>query len=363
MHRLCLLLGLSACDPTVEPAEPAELDHGVSGFSLAYTHTLAVADAPTIATTVVRSHGSQLASTIAPPMAVMVDVAAGRHHACALSITGSVHCWGDHTFGALGAHRVCEPPMVEGGVPNCLLGPAIMPTLPPSRAIVAGDDVTCAITDDDHVICWGRPDALGGSRLPALDPPVAVAIDGGELLAADHVRIFDRTVCAVALDGTAWCWGDGFGTRPIKQPYRGVRDIALGRHHQCVSDERGLHCRGDNWNGQTGDAAAARSCQLGASSCTADDVSLGFAATRVVVGERHTCALDGDRVICFGSNEVGQIGRSDAFLVGAPAVVLDSVVDVQSGYAHVCALRRDRSLWCWGDTDVTDPDLADEVTP
>ncbi len=42
--------------------------------------------------------------------------------------------------------------------------------------------------------------------------------------------------------------------------------------------------------------------------------------TRLVAGEQHTCALASDRrVYCWGSNHVGQLGRSDTFAVTTAA--------------------------------------------
>jgi alpha-tubulin suppressor-like RCC1 family protein len=356
-----LVLALPACDPTLDPEPPRAQPYDTRAFSLAYTRTaLAIRPQGEGQRPVVFDGGRVPAPTDESGNPVLdippaEGVALGRRHACVLSPTGSVHCWGSHLGRALGEHRVCTPPPAEGGAPDCTLGVDIMPTLPPVRDLVAGDDVTCAITLDDRVVCWGASDRLGGSRLPALDPPIPVTLPDGERLAAARVILDHGTVCAIARDGVLWCWGDGFGARPVRQPQLGVVDVAFGARHHCIIDADGLRCSGDNRNGQLGDVDHARRCE-DKPSCLLDDQRIELDAVRVVVGELHTCALLRDgRVACFGSNEVGQLGRRDAFLVGDIGIALDGAIALDSGYAHVCAQRTDDSVWCWGSTSVTDP--------
>jgi alpha-tubulin suppressor-like RCC1 family protein len=362
MRWLLVLSPIVAACTAIEPDPPHEALHDARAFSVANTHSAFVSQFDQNATTNVSFTGIPVpvdanGDPIALDLPAASDIAIGRAHACIISPTGSVHCWGDHTYGALGEQRVCIPPEVEGGAPDCVLDAGIMPGLPPIRALAAGDDVTCAITMDDRVVCWGEPSRVGGSRAPALDPPTPVRLPGGDALTAKRVIINHGTVCAIDPAQRLWCWGDGFGALPVEQPEVGVLDVAFGTRHHCIIDADGLRCAGDNRNGQIGDVAHARQC--GAGRCELGDTKIDLDATRVVVGERHTCALVRDgRVICFGSNEVGQLGRSDAFLVGDLGVALDGVVDLASGYAHVCARRTDLSVWCWGSTTELDPSEA-----
>jgi hypothetical protein len=359
MTRLLLLSPILAACSTPAASLPRELPYDARTFSVANTSTIVVTEFDPTATDNVVFEGSEIPSPqddagnpiLTVPAAS--DVAVGRKHACIVSPTGSVHCWGDHTDAALGEHRVCTPPEVEGGTVNCILDAAIMPALPPVRELAAGDDVTCAITMDDRVVCWGVPTRVGGSRLPALDPPTPVLLPDGQPLAATRVIINRGTVCAIDRTQTLWCWGDRFGSSPQRQPQVGVVDVAFGTRHSCIIDADGLRCSGDNRNGQSGDLAHARGC--GDGPCTLGETSIAIDATRVVVGERHTCALGRDGLVtCFGSNEVGQLGRTDAFLVGDLGVALDDAIDLASGYAHICAQRSDNSVWCWGTTEITE---------
>jgi len=350
---------LTACNSTLEPSLPSNVQPQALAFSVAHSHTLTVDQFG-----VVLSHGSEIpqptdqdGNTIPLSLPIANAVAAGKRHACALSPTGTVHCWGDNTAGALGAHRTCPPPPQGSTTTSCVLGADILPTLPPVRTIAAGDDVTCAITrDDDEVVCWGTINRVGGSRVPALDPPAPVLLPDATPLVAERVIASLGTVCAIARDdGALWCWGDSFGTLPVRMPQTGVVDIALGTRHSCLIDDTGLQCWGDDRNAEvSGDAERARACGDGPCDIV-EPLHLPLDAVRVVVGERHTCALLGDSsVACWGSNEVGQLGRKDAFLVGSIATTVIGVSELGAGFAHSCAQRSDGDVWCWGSTSYTD---------
>ena len=355
--RWLVFLGLAACNSTLEPALPDNVAPDARAFAVAHSHTLVIDQLGAM-----QSLGSDLPEPVdsdgnaqPPTLPLAAGVAVGLRHGCIVSTTGSVHCWGDNGGGALGAHRVCPAPTTD--VPAaCVLGADVMPTLPPVRAVAAGDDVSCAITrDDDEVLCWGAQGRLGGSRVPALDRPEPVQLpDGSGPLRVSRLIASLGTVCALGKDdGTLWCWGDGFGALPVLQPQTGVVDIALGARHSCLIDSTGLSCWGQDLNAEvTGDVERARGCGNGPCEVT-EPVHLDIAAQRVVVGERHTCALAGSDVLCWGSNEVGQLGRDDAFLVGGIEAAVLGGEDIAAGYAHACALKSD-GVWCWGSTAFAD---------
>jgi alpha-tubulin suppressor-like RCC1 family protein len=155
-------------------------------------------------------------------------------------------------------------------------------------------------------------------------------------------------VCAIDRGAVAWCWGDGFGSTPVRQPWSGVVDIAVMPSHGCVISDRGLECWGSDRNGEAGDIDFARRC-TNDSPCTVGPTPIPLDATKLAIGERHACALVSDgRVACWGSNELGQLGRDDAFLVGGVGTALDGAVDLGASYAITCARRADRTAWCWG---------------
>lgn len=76
------------------------------------------------------------------------------------------------------------------------------------------------------------------------------------------------------------------------------------------------------------------------------------AAARVDVlaaGPYHTCGIDGGRLLCWGSNDHGELGVGDGMDRGAPvALAGQDWKAVALGEEHTCALRTGGSAWCWG---------------
>lgn len=367
MRYVWLLPLLGACGSSADP--PHALDFPVHQIALSDTDALEVADTDAatnhdagdiVATgyldpTPVTTDGSGGMTTATSPLPPVLAAALGARHACGIVRGGDVWCWGDNTGGAVGAHRACPTtPTTDTNADGtahagCVLDPEIMPTLPKIRALAAGDDVTCALADaDGAVYCWGTDvhGERGGSFVPALVTPTPVPL----ARPATALRIVHGTICAIDDAARAWCWGDGFGATPTALALTGVIDVALEPRHACAISDAGLTCWGENRNGESGDADAAELCPLSRASCPSGAIDLKLDATRVVIGERHACALLATgHVACWGSNEVGQLGRDDAFLVGKPELVdIPTAIDVVAAYSTTCAVDVDHTAWCWG---------------
>ena len=76
----------------------------------------------------------------------------------------------------------------------------------------------------------------------------------------------------------------------------------------------------------------------------------------LATAERSTCALLSDRtVVCWGTNERGQLGRGpiDAGVDNAPAPVanLSKVTQLSGGPNGYCATTEDGAVACWGDNE------------
>ena len=125
-------------------------------------------------------------------------VAAGAGHTCAILGSEDVICWGDNSFGAVGA-----PPAGSIEAPR--------PVGLQAAEIAAGNDFTCIISSEDRgrgVQCWGNNSAGSLGRPGESSPqpaPVTPAIDGASAIATCPSC---QTVCAVQAR-RAFCWGGG----------------------------------------------------------------------------------------------------------------------------------------------------------
>jgi alpha-tubulin suppressor-like RCC1 family protein len=129
--------------------------------------------------------------------------------------------------------------------------------------------------------------------------------------------------------------------------------------HACALLRGGtVACWGDNALGTLGTAASP------AAVLTATAVPGIAGVQQVEVGFRHTCALLRDAtVVCWGKNDLGELGRGTASpfeATPAPVMGLTDVTQITAHSphdgpvegGHTCALRRDGAVVCWGKNDL-----------
>jgi alpha-tubulin suppressor-like RCC1 family protein len=123
------------------------------------------------------------------------SVSIGELQICGIRTDGSLWCWGSDAWGELGQ------------------GVAFTERLSPSRVgsasdwvkVSAGSSVTCGIRQGGALYCWGYHASTGqGETAP--DPSVPTATMNGKTFTDVDIS---ATGCAVATDGTLWCWGLG----------------------------------------------------------------------------------------------------------------------------------------------------------
>ncbi|MEO3827663.1 hypothetical protein [Actinomadura sp. B10D3] len=324
-------------------------------------------------------------------------VAAGNLHTCAVLVGGEVVCWGQNLYGILGSgdQEANDGSIGDDEVPaDVPVGGDIMVNLGRNRtakAIAAGGSHTCVIDDLDDVMCWGLSDKgqlgyenaeeiIGDTENPGqvnavtLGPRKVRAIAAGE----DHT-------CAVTDHGAVYCWGDnshgqlglpdlteqiGDNETPAEAgqvDLNGMKavDITAGRAHTCATlEDATLLCWGDNTYGATGLGSPVLDLPS-----DSDPVDLGgTGVTTAVAGYDHTCtALAGSvhHVRCWGhvgeQSKDGRLGLPDLGTFedlgddeppsSASWVRLagDSVVALAAGIAHTCAVTTAGTVRCWGD--------------
>jgi len=125
--------------------------------------------------------------------------------------------------------------------------------------------------------------------------------------------------------------------------------MAAGAAHTCaLNDRKGVVCWGSNNNGQLGlgDSAIVNKLEPG----PVADLDSGVQA--LAAGENHTCALlDNGTVQCWGMNTSGQLGIGSTEGQNRPARVVNldlPVTAIAAGENHTCALAENGQVLCWG---------------
>jgi alpha-tubulin suppressor-like RCC1 family protein len=217
---------------------------------------------------------------------------------------------------------------------------------------------TCALRPSGAVLCWGDNayGQLGDGTMTAHATPAPVTgiTDAVELYASPG-----GYTCVRHRDGTVSCWGripsvTGNTPTPMRMAgLTGVAELACGSYYLCVRRTDGsVACLGSNFYGQLGDGTM--------SSRTAPVAVMGLTdATALSAAGDFACALRrGGTVVCWGYNQGGQLGDGSFVSSPVPLAVagLTGVTSIASARAvaitsegSTCAVRSDRSVWCWGE--------------
>jgi hypothetical protein len=294
---------------------------------------------------------ADVALTAAPPLEGIVDavsVALGPTFGCVATRAGKVLCFGDNTYGQLGAHLRADrsdKPVVVVGVTG-------------ARRVFTSDSQACALLADDTVRCWGRNDGgqTGSSTYylpPARELVDADAVDGVKDVAS--VAVGGSTTCAATRRRGVTCWGRTlFGgdrlmhvaqsTRPVDVPeLAALEEISASAGAFCGIAAGEVKCWGELHS--LFPTEPTRSSKIAGAGVTR--------ARKVRIAPMHGCAVltDGS-VTCWGMGSSGALGRGETTGYDAmgPETVRDVAfaVDVAVGGASTCALTGAREVYCWG---------------
>lgn len=288
-------------------------------------------------------------------------------HITELALGGNLHCARTASGRAL-----CFGPLTT--VPTTVLEDSARSVL----ALAAGSQHACVLLDDRTVRCIGENHVgqLGATPSGGARTWTQPAINDVQQLAAGM-----QHTCALDGQRRVWCWGftmygsagspaqgercigssDECRCRSTPTLMEGLSDVesihAAGATSCAVTRDRRVFCWGFNQAGQLGDhSTKPRSAPIEA----VDARGLRMLA----LGSTHACALmPTGRVSCWGSALQQRLGRESErwctipMLDGPPmpcdpfaaeVLGLDHVRAIASGDASTCALREDRSVWCWG---------------
>ena len=263
------------------------------------------------------------ASAQAPPEAALTGVrrvATGLELSCAVTSNSEVRCWGAGAYGKLGNDAYDPAPAPVTVVDVDGTGPLTGVT-----QVAAGHDHTCALLTSRQVRCWGfnSTGQLGSDIGYASSPrPMVVLNEAGNQPLGNVIAIDagGDTTCAVLASRQLRCWG-------------------------ASSD-------GQVGNGLTGNAMTPRLVSNPAGTGPLQGV------TQVSVGWSTTCArLANGQARCWGYNDDGQVGdgttgtdrrRPRVVRSVAGPGALTGVRQVAAGESVSCALLENGQVRCWG---------------
>lgn len=247
----------------------------------------------------------------------VIDVVIAHRHACALTLGGSVWCWGDDEVGetsaGVGDLETC-------GAAPCRTAPTRVELTGTSKAVAlaAGAGFTCARKEDGTVDCWGTNSS--GALGRTADEPVVGAVDD----LAGATSLFAGNGFALAGTSTGIVgWGDNRNGQLQQAPTSGgvplapvtsdIGSLAVGGHHACVLRGAVVHCWGLNGFRQLG-----RTLPGSEVSSALEGPVDGLAGTpeRLVAGASRTCVIDDGALTCWGYDVEGDAGPPTAVPYG-----------------------------------------------
>jgi len=355
-------------------------------------------------------------------LAHAVQLALGFWRSCARLEDGTARCWGEG-FGltptpipglagitqiiAGGADGTCA--ILDTGIATCWRGletPIVVEGLAGIVQYAAGTSYSCAALSDGTVWCWGvnSEGELGnGTQVWSATPVQVAGITGAKQVALGYGHS-----CARLGDGTVWCWGYDYVRELARSTQHfsfmlqatqipglaGAQEIAAGANHTCARlGDGSVWCWGQDVAGELGDGQSSIVCLPhnqpvikqasflfagGDTSCVLDGnlglacwgqvtqppdrrsspVTVALSQTpspgAIAAGENHICLIRADRTVaCWGNDVAGQLGDGlDVLYVDAeqPVTVtgLDQVSALSLGQGFSCALRLDGTVVCWG---------------
>ena len=276
------------------------------------------------------------------------DMALGAEHSLAIELSGNVGAWGNNDFGQLGL-----------GNDNSQNTPKWVPGLTGVIDVAAGNYHSVAVKGDGTVWTWGynRSGELGLGTRTDEDAPKKVSILNVAAVAAG-----DGHTIALKSDGTVWGWGTNrngqvdpsFGSDPViysPKKIEGlskVKAIAAGSNFSLALLEDGtVKAWGGNNSGQLGNGEADPDAKV---------------IDRFIKGLKSGKGGSGGGIGRFKAVDIESSGTKRANVVknvelglvltnlsGIVSVSkLNNVTAIDAGGAHSIALRKDSTVWTWG---------------
>jgi Regulator of chromosome condensation (RCC1) repeat len=265
-----------------------------------------------------------------PPTRV-ASLGVGFASTCVALSNGEVWCWGWNAFGQVG----------DGTTMN-RFHPTKVVGVSDAIEVTVGLQHACALVRDGSLTCWGDNSfgALGNNSTISVPTPVKVI----DLQKVKDVSAGFGVTCAIVEDGGVYCWGALKGNTvelalaPTRmQDLQGASEISLGMGYGgCTRMGTSVSC----W-----DREGVASAVPGVND-----------AVEVKSGNLHSCAItSAGTTSCWTRTTSSPTVQGPDVAPGAQQQLIDgaalatSATALGCGYTSSCILRKDQTVWCWGD--------------
>jgi alpha-tubulin suppressor-like RCC1 family protein len=272
------------------------------------------------------------------------QVSVGYDFQCVLHDDGTVGCWGNGNYGALGASISQENGTVDpvpglNGVVEISVSDQSC-----SCARLATGEVDCFGIQDNG--CLGTTTTLTGpapaTKVPLSAPAIAIAAGDG----------YFAPICAVLATGHVACWSSALPPTELPGITEAV-EVGVGWNLAVVRTKTGLY-----WSTQVPPAADAGTPDGGPGPTTwATTAYGGFGSVTQMSSAAAFCALETDGGVLCASNQGGQGNPGPPSAVQVPGTSLPVEVGVGWGNNYGASIQCVRTagasikdnVYCWGD--------------
>lgn len=273
----------------------------------------------------------------------LTTVAAGDTHTCVLDVDGRVWCWGGNSAGQLGIGSV--------GVPSD--DPVELTALPNAVQLDVGENHACIVSETFTVYCWGANDRLQ-IRAPAVSA-IASPVEIGMLANVTRVGVGGRHTCAFVNTVGPYCWGSNdfgqlgqgmiggqSGVPTLVAGHPSLADLQLGSTHTCaLRTDQTVSCWGEDNRGQLGNGPG------NATSGQPADIAVP-PAIRLYVGRESNCAISSGVTRCWGYSGDYQFGIGGLRFAPDESPSLKNFSSISFGENFTCGLNMASRVACWG---------------
>ena len=269
-------------------------------------------------------------------------------HSLGIKTDGTLWSWGNNQYGQLG----------DGTIGGEVAEPEQISTATNWKAIATGIDHSLAITNDGKLWAWGYDyngqlgdGSSGDPSRSVLTPELITTSDSNWVtIASCGYNSFGITA-----DGKLWAWGSGLLLYSFANAFNVPTQVGSDSDWAAIGDGDisyvAIKKNGTLWGwGRNGDGEAGDSTTSD-NEYTPVEIDSSHNWMSVASGYRHTLALKKDGSLwAWGQNNEGELGNGTTIdgTDGPKQTGTQKWMAIGAGYSHSLGITPDGRRWAWG---------------